>query len=602
MSISFIRTADYDDSSFGCTYYYVSSEGSSGSELSFQDIVDYFETNPITSPLTYPSSGDLCENNSSDWTGTDVTISNETVIVKTGSYSIKAEVINDVSSSTITWRPSSNNFMPAISCNKIKFWVRSNTTATIETIKLYSYYSSSRPEYYEADYDVRVTLVANTWTQIEIDVHDYTDIDSRFYWHAISRMDLYISGLAVGDLIYLDEFHLSLDDANPKNLGGKMFYFPLPLRCNNSYVKDTFFNYYSGVHTGTAFYNQYGYITFGSNTAGSIKSCQFYKDAVTGRDAGSFFALYHNSGKYTEFYNLSLNCSVSQGCGIGAITNYGTGYLKVVNSILHNTLDSIQGSGIMILDRVTIGSSRYCLWIGGTSSSLTDLKIIRGSASYNYMWLSDNTTTEIIGLTLSLFNGTARFLYGRKYNGATNTKQYIYDIDLLDDCENTITSRMQVYSLTPLGYGVYQYFGYTVNIKIVNEENNVLEGVNVLITDKDNNIIVNETTTSTGLITDQKLIFVSNSLMGNASSTRTIDWQPFKYFDREDTGGTVHAPFKIIISKDGYITQTINDFYPEQKINWTIILKSINPLLRDIEGENYKRIEDNNPDSRIIHL
>jgi len=576
MSYSFQSGATYDYSSNGGRYYHVNGEGSEGNEIDFKDIVDYFKSNPIDSPFLYPYNGDLCENNSHDWTCADAVLTDESTITQVGSYSLKARINNDVESTYVKWKPpSGNSYMAATSANELRFWMRSNvTTFTLDTVKLYSYYSSGLPEYYEANYDVRESS-ATSWNQVIIDLHEYTDIDYRFYWYKISRIDFNLSGVSVSDELYLDGLHFYLEDANPKDLGGKSYYFPLTLYLSNSCFKDKDFTYVSGAHNYLGIRNVYGAFTAGSLENTYVSSGFFFKDAITDRDGGSFLDYYgNNPNDYLKFYNCSFSGTAEQSSGIQSTTNYGGSVIELHNCSLNNCLDAVSSSGKIEIDRVTIGSARYPLWIGGSTSTINDLKIIKDARSnYGYIWLKDAQTTTVKGLTLSEFNGTNRFLYGRNYNSQTkDTVQYLYDVTLLDDCDKTISASYDVYQYVKAGLGVYQNIGYTLNITVLDEDSNEISGASVILTDKDSNIVINASTDADGKVEDEEFTVVSKTVLSNGINRFASNWYPFKYQLGEDTGGDLHAPFVLTISKSGYSTYRLADFTPTEPINWVIKL------------------------------
>ena len=576
MSYSFVSGATYDYDAYGCYYYYVYGEGSEGSEIGFKDIVDYFESNPIRTPFLYPDHGDLCENNSADWTCDDAVLTDESTITQVGSYSLKATIDNSVANTYIKWNPpSGKKYMGCGSAQELRFWMRSNvTTVTLDTVKLYSYYNASNPEYYEALYDVRESS-STSWKQVIIDLHDYTDIDYRFYWHRISRIDFNLSGVTVGDEIYLDGVHFYLEDANPKDLGGGVYNFPLSSFLYSCCFKDKEFNYIGGYHSGVNITSYYGAFTCGALENTYVAGGFFFRDAICSRDAGVFFNYRGNaSGDYLKFYNCHFTGSSSQCVGISSYTNTNDSFIELHNCSFHNALDGINGVGKINLDRVTIGCCRYPLWMGGSTSTINDLKIINdGRISSSWLWLMDAQTTTVKGLTLSEYNGTNRFLYGRNYNNQIyDTVQYLYDVTLLDDCDKTISARYDVYQYVKPGLGVYQNVGYTLNITVLDENSNAISGASVILTDKDSNIVVNASTDADGKIEDEEFTVVSKTVISNGINRFAGDWYPFKYQLGQDTGADLHAPFILTISKSGYRTYRLADFYPSEPINWTIKL------------------------------
>jgi hypothetical protein len=134
-------------------------------------------------------------------------------------------------------------------------------------------------------------------------------------------------------------------------------------------------------------------------------------------------------------------------------------------------------------------------------------------------WLIENRDNESIIRDL-VFIGTAKGLYIRA--------EYSYWIDCTIDYDG----------VSFYGTNRYAYFKFTLDLRVQDVDGNALEGVSVVIKDKDDNEVYSDTTDESGEISEEVLY----ATITNDPSQDEI---------------TYHSDHKITMSKDGYIEKDI---------------------------------------------
>ena len=158
------------------------------------------------------------------------------------------------------------------------------------------------------------------------------------------------------------------------------------------------------------------------------------------------------------------------------------------------------------------------------------------------------TTFSDTGLILFYHTATIKNLYGRNQGGVSLRTINLTDGDIyLIDAD--LNSWAISWSTTP-NKKIYRQ--YTFNLKVTDKDGNNIDGASVKIWDKDDNLIV-DTTTSSGVIAEQTI-------------TRG-------YYNQAN-GDTLQdkSPHTISISHQDYPTREF-EFTLDKKIDWTIALK-----------------------------
>jgi len=196
------------------------------------------------------------------------------------------------------------------------------------------------------------------------------------------------------------------------------------------------------------------------------------------------------------------------------------------------------------------------------STDIFNLTVINSST---FLRRPDATTVvnHCVGLSCSKgvwfqgAGGSVKDVYGRKISYAF----YLTDLDENDtDCYiingdfDSWKSRWK--SVVPERKVFRQY---TVNLKVVDRNGNPIEGANVVLKDKDGNVVFSETTNSEGKIPEQTVTYGYYQREGDG------------YYNHDDIF-TSYSPHTLTISHQNYPSREFK-FTLDKKIDWTIALK-----------------------------
>lgn len=222
------------------------------------------------------------------------------------------------------------------------------------------------------------------------------------------------------------------------------------------------------------------------------------------------------------------------------------------------------------------------------NTDIFNLTVINGST---FLRRPEQTTTvnHCVGLGcykgvwFQGMGGSVKDVYGRNLSYAF----YLSDLDENDtDCYiingDFDTWKSRWVNVNPERKVFRQY---TVNLKVVDRDGNPLENANVVLKDKDGNIVFSQVTNSEGKIPEQTVTY--------------------GYYQRESDGFYNHediftsfSPHTLIVSKSGYqnfeVVVTI-----DRKIDWIIVLNEEVKIFFDL-GKPVLNLNPSNPTNRNI--
>jgi hypothetical protein len=134
---------------------------------------------------------------------------------------------------------------------------------------------------------------------------------------------------------------------------------------------------------------------------------------------------------------------------------------------------------------------------------------------------------------------------------------------LVDPIKTPVSTRLEAYWTSGALYKIY--LDYTINIKIINKDNNAISGATVVMKKTDGTQMFSVITAADGTITQQQV----TSKYWSHTWTGTPTYSPFSDADITD-----YNPFTLIISRSGYKTYTTK-FTFDSKLNWKLTLAKL---------------------------
>ncbi|MEA3399304.1 MAG: hypothetical protein U9R00_02205, partial [Patescibacteria group bacterium] len=554
-------------------YIEISGEGSSGNPIGFKDIVDYFETNPISDDLQIPSSGDLCENNSVAWSSSsgDITTPvDENSITQVGSYSIKATK-NGSGQADLEWTAENSttfsDYFDANCANKVIFWVRTdNANIELDSLVVWKYYNDSLRKIYPTEFrntdNNGWTFPANTWTKVEIDIRNdfYSRQTTREWWSSVSSFVFSFSGGVSGDNIYIDGLRTELDKPNPTNVYPNLYTFPMSIKMDTSYFSDDEFN---------AVFNSLISSSFEAN------NCSQFDLGSEGR-GGTIIA--NGFSSYTKPSSLVINpghntaniIGITSSGGVNIGTDYSDSLVLFKNCNFYsgsNLVSSMNYEDTIIHENTTIGDTGG-LFMGG--SYMPTLNILNSNAKDTIysMWQMNG---DFKGAKFTADSG--RIIYIRGIRDRDETFNLI-NPDFSEAGDDTY-ARLMAYSLPPYG-GVGNTYRtnvqFSIDIKVLNSDGSSIENANVVLIDKNSNEAFNVNTTSNGTISTQNVTSRYLEMETVDESATYINWDPKGVSTTFTNHGISLNPFTLTISHQDYPSREF-EFTLDEKKDWTIALK-----------------------------
>ncbi len=563
-------------------HVYVNGEGSEGSPIGFEEIIDYFDANPIPSNLQMPLSGDLSEDNSIAWNtsfGDVGVIDDEVSITQVGSYSINATK-NGTADVTLVWSAEDDtnfsHFFSAGVAETVIFWIRvDNSSIELDKVISRKYYSAANQETYPTEFrnkdndDNGWSFSVDTWTKVEITIRDdYYSRADREWWDRISRFQFVFSGGESGDIIYIDGLRTELANPNPINDYGTHYFFPTSLWIWNSYFADDDFSFVSNVLSGGGW--------SGSVTDYSISAANNYQFDL-GSYTGGGFADNNQFSPGLKGYYLVLQpnhnpaniIGITSLGGISVINSYADSEVLVENCNFYNAvyLDALlYYEDTLILRNIMVGDIR--LNLRGNYMPVVDGYTYYGGYLYA-MWLSSG---EVKGMKPVMDSGKILQIRGiRNQNETFN----LTNPDFSEAGDDTYAS-FQSYSF-PTSYqrpGRLNLWNvlFTLDMKVTDEDGDPLEDVTIKLTDVNGSTAFETTTSANGSITEQSIITRYISILSDGT-IQTILWDPKGISTVYTNHGTSLNPFTLTITKNNYETYSAT-FNLTEKEDWTIALES----------------------------
>ena len=223
----------------------------------------------------------------------------------------------------------------------------------------------------------------------------------------------------------------------------------------------------------------------------------------------------------------------------------------------------VQGSNNIVRRiRTQSQSENIWYWYPDSTSEITDISAqvsstpwaIQNSGSNS--WKAKNITLNALGM-----------VYHYDYSGEFS----IVDTDL-----TSVPNKM--YWVYDNGSKIKDY--KTVNLSVVDEENNAISGASIVCCDKDNNTVFSATTDANGKIDEQEVLYAIHTSGAPGQSGSAGGYV---------TDTLLYSPFTITISKTGYETY-YQKHNIDTKINQTITLKKAVPNLIDDSGRIFRKI------------
>ena len=286
------------------------------------------------------------------------------------------------------------------------------------------------------------------------------------------------------------------------------------------------------------------------------------------------------------YFRLGINESgdvTHSGCQITSLTT--TSYHPVIKSevpiyIYSSSFDAPNAvARIKITDETNISEFRNCLFRKNVHILYGNL-LLHNVVIENVEFGLQSKIADADNVILQ--KGTYGF-YFYIYSG-TSTVRNVKIQDFTYDFRLYLTANDNVYAIdTECSWNLYWwwmaqgklYRQYTFNLKVVDKAGNPIPNAAVKIWDKNNNLVVDETTNSNGEISEQTLTY--------------------GYYDQAHGNTPVmHTPHTIKITKDGYQTYE-KKFTLDKKIDWMIALTA-SPEITDWYNNH------TNDNSTFIHI
>jgi len=239
--------------------------------------------------------------------------------------------------------------------------------------------------------------------------------------------------------------------------------------------------------------------------------------------------------------------------GYNMIRLYGNAALELFSSIL-NGKDDIKIEMNSDGNRINIWNSLLLHTYTSVNGGIAKADLYRVTVQQtlgillNFLYGNDIFITDSdVGLRLSNVVSPLTVANVRMINEATSIQCSWVDADVYV----VNTECKWIFEWTSSSGKVYRQ--YTFNLKVVDKAGTPIPGASVKIWDKNNNLVVDETTDSNGQIPEQTLTY--------------------GYYD-QDHGNTpvMQTPHKIRVSHQNYPSREF-EFTVDKKIDWTIALK-----------------------------
>ncbi len=442
---------------------------------------------------------------------------------------------------------------------KIELWVKvSNPDIKLDKIKCTSYYSSSRPEMYGTEFTNNGegwSFEADTWTKIEIDIRKdpHIRLHERQWWDRISTWRLYFSGGDSGDTVKIDGLRCVNTNPNPVEVYPNYFRVPVTIFSSDSslyfWMKNCFVR--PTMLGGYFLYFYYGHYKIGEiGSNGEVYDPVVIYHDNEDRD-GHSGALHFYKPAEIYVYGLTLFSAYAKGAYLKIQNPTGESEVKYVNIYNHtdNWLINVKN-----VDNIETHNGRYCLRDSHPPESGGEWRNLFLQKAVSFRWWTTH------GYTYTFRNAELRGVPEIRigYSGGEHI------INLVDSSFEGINKVVFYCAGCPAGTPNRLNLQASFKLKVIDMNNNPIQGANVVLKDKDGNVVFNLTTDENGEIPPQDVTYERYEWIADGvSNAKTRTWgSPQATFN----------PFTIRISKKGFQTYE-KKFTLDKKVDWIIRLR-----------------------------
>ncbi len=548
---------------------------------------------------------------------------------------------------------SNSVYFNASIAQKIKFQIKT-TDANIKLVGVQygSYYSSSLPDYYGMtlfsgeNSNQYWTITSGSWNTIDIDIRSQgrqTDNYYREWTHRISSIKFFFIGGTTGDIL-IDDLRFECPDPNPEAIDESITKIHTGITFDNCYLDDNSFTLLvdftnSELYGGLYFKN--GTIKLGRNAYSESTAKGGGQIVLMPFGEKSSVALYfsNNSGNdwyidnidFKLIYPTCMEWQLNGNIIKDSTTFYGNNiYFEAYSGNIYLNYCNFTNMGALRLRGSSASSMIYIKdmrrWGGGyamydpVNMQYVDVDgyQVALSGRYTYVaifWISGGT---VKGLDMKSSSGyTQNVVVCRNWRRTTDGVTLTFTDSDLSGLEND-DDLLQFYqsSTTPAShiYYVRFYHKYTVNVTIVDEDGNPIDGATITVKDNTGATQFTDTTDANGQITGNQItkVYISIDYHGelyasDGTSLLTVNYYPnnhptYGYFRTYLDGGaddalaenycthTIYTQFTITVSKSGYETYVWKGSI-DNKLSKVIALKKAKAIIIDTDSNAYFNLD-----------
>jgi len=443
--------------------------------------------------------------------------------------------------------------------DKIRLSVKSDGVGSPKIIGVIvrNYYGTGSPNYFHfgAYYKTEWDLTS-VWQDFEIDIKSemkgynwvaYSTFYGMYYWNHFAKFYIMFDGLSVGESVWIDGVRFTCTNPNPIRIAENNFIFPVALNLF-SWFKDSGFNCRfdlldnlggndsTDVLTATA--TNIGEIQFGDYTATYTKYRKggvfiFNMDVLESVGFANFTKCYLQGITLMGFKDQQVSQNLKGGDNIFRDCNF-------IDVVINNSQ-----SGTSFVDGA---------WMGGLYFIYLPLNItVNGMTIYgirNYALFVRAYADPVTLSNIKMIDTTGgKTLLGSDTIGSTITKQEGLRLNNFDvaSCSTTCNILIANYA-AQMPYTISHYISFSFNLKVIDNFGNAINGVTVILKDKDDNQLFSTITDSNGQITEQ-IVDILKAYFPNVGSA-----SKFFFFETPLVDWTHYYPYTLIVKKQGYMT------------------------------------------------
>lgn len=499
------------------------------------------------------------------------------------------------------YRDTINNYPIFWSCiaDTLKFSLKTNGTGNVKLLAVTvrnSINATPIPRNIGSGYSTLLldSTINSDWQDFSLDIRkDFSHVSYihqlTMYSQYTAKIYFFFSGLSVGEKVWIDGVRFVCSNPNPIEVSLNNYLFKTGLKINASYFKDYGFNLTIRM---LDFYERYGTqgLYFAATSQGDIQFGD-YSGYSSKRLGGTIY--FDNIQRTTAQMYIS-KIDFQEINFQGKLHTLGTfriiAYDSRFRSCIFNNIIEIVPTNTEFKNIIGSAGNQF-LSSSGVNNTFENITLYDAHLSgSSYLFLLRPINIQSILRNIKIINNlTSRWLiYIDRYTSGSYGYKFI-NFDISEVGDGAILRQSNV--------GSYTYpqvlFAFSIDMLFKDKEQPLL-GVQLLVKDRDGNIVLSEISDINGKISDKSIDYFENDVTLPSTSN---------FIFGETTNFIKKYPFTVEISKSGYQTisfqlmQTYDKTDPIicKGINWRVemlkeilkisSIKFIHPSLANNDGE-----------------